>query len=261
MDFSTISAVVMDMDGVLWRGDEALPGLLQLFAMLHDRNIPFSLATNNSSKSRADYVQKLKRMGVMGVSESQVETSGTATASYLQAQYPAGTPVYVLGGAGLRQVLTEVGFTLADKDVQAVVVGLDPQLTYDRLKQAALLIRSGAAFVASNEDATYPVPEGLAPGAGSIVAALKTATDREPISMGKPNAPLFEASLRRLKTSPEKTLMIGDRLSTDILGAQRLGLRTAMMLTGVSTREDIITSGIQPDAVFEDLNALIAAWV
>jgi 4-nitrophenyl phosphatase len=244
------------MDGVLWRGDEALPGLVPFFEAVRARGLPFALATNNSSKAPADYVRKLERMGVTGVEQHQIVTSGTATASYLQAHYAAGTPIHILGGDGLRQIMTEAGFTLSDHNARAVVVGLDPHLTYDKLKRAALLIRGGADFIASNEDATIPTPEGLAPGAGSIIAALKAATEQQPIAIGKPNPPLFKAALRALNTPAERTLMIGDRLNTDIAGAKPLGLRTALVLTGVATREDIITSGVEPDGVYDDLATL-----
>jgi HAD superfamily hydrolase (TIGR01457 family) len=260
MEFSEITAIIMDMDGVLWLSDEPLPGMTAFFDFLRGRDIPFGLATNNSSKAPADYVKKLERMGVTGISEEQIVTSGTATTSYLQTEYPTGTSIHVLGGDGLRKNMTEGGFTLSDNGARVVVVGLDPQLTYDKLKRAALLIRGGAAFVASNDDLTYPTPEGLAPGAGSIVAALKASTERDPIVIGKPHAPLFEASLRILNTLPEKTLMVGDRLNTDIAGAQKLGLRTALVLTGVSTREEIAATGIQPDGVYTDLNDLMAVW-
>jgi 4-nitrophenyl phosphatase len=239
MKFADIDAIIMDMDGVLWTGDVALPGLVAFFELLKARGIAFALATNNSGKSPATYVQKLEKMGVFGVQDVQIITSGTATASYLQTRYAPGTPVHILGGDGLRQVMSEAGFTLVDADAKAVVVGLDPQLTYEKLKRAALLIRAGAEFIATNQDVTIPVPEGLAPGAGSLVAALRASTDTEPlVTIGKPGAPMFEAALRTLGTSAERTLMIGDRLNTDIEGAARLGLKTALVLTGVSTRAE-----------------------
>jgi 4-nitrophenyl phosphatase len=261
MNFSDIEAVVMDMDGVLWTGDVALPGLVPFFDLLRARNIPFALATNNSGKSPATYVQKLAKMGVLGVREDQIITSGTATASYLQTRYAPGTPVHVLGGDGLRQVMSDAGFQIVDQDARAVIVGLDPQLTYERLKRAALLIRAGAEFIATNQDRTIPVPEGLAPGAGSLVAALSAATDREPaVTIGKPGAPMFEAALRVLGTAPECTLMIGDRLNTDIEGAARVGLKTALVLTGVSTRAEAESAANPPDGIYENLLALMDSF-
>jgi 4-nitrophenyl phosphatase len=260
MNLSNIKAVVSDMDGVLWRGDEPLPGLVTLFQMLRTRGLPFVLATNNSMKAPSDYVAKLAKMGVADVREDQVITSSTTTVSYMKATYPAGSPVHVLGGDGLRRLLIEGGFKLDDKVAKAVVVGLDTNLTYDKLKRASFLLQAGADFIATNNDDSLPTPEGLAPGAGSIVAALRTASGKQPRVMGKPDAPMFEAALRLVGTSPADTLMIGDRLSTDITGAALLGFKTALVLTGVSTRADAEVNTIKPDAIYADLAALLDSW-
>jgi 4-nitrophenyl phosphatase len=256
--FSSITGVIMDMDGVLWRGDEALPGVLRWFAWIRARGLPFALATNNSMKTPADYVMKLAKFGVDGVEERQILTSGTTTLDYMRHHYAAGTAVHVLGGDGLRTLMTEAGYVVAD-DAPVVVVGLDLDLTYDKLRRASALLRGGAAFIGTNADATIPTPSGLAPGGGSIVAALRTASEVEPIIMGKPNAPMFEAALHLLGTDAAHTLMIGDRLDTDIAGGRAAGFQTALVLTGVATREKLAVSAVQPDAVFEDLDALAAA--
>lgn len=260
MAFSNITGVILDMDGVLWRGDEPLPGMVDFLEMLQARGLPFVLATNNSSKTPADYVAKLERLGVPGVAERQIVTSGMATAAYLQERAPAGTRIHVVGGGGLRQIMQGAGFVLADSNVEFVVVGIDTALTYDTLKRAALLIRQGAAFIGTNGDRTFPSPEGLVPGAGSILAALETATDQQPIIIGKPYEPMFRAALTILGTLPEDTLMIGDRLGTDIAGALHLGLVTALLLSGVTRRSELDNGDIQPDWVFDDLAALLADW-
>jgi 4-nitrophenyl phosphatase len=259
VDFSVIRAVVMDMDGVLWRGDEALPGLQAWFDFLRERRLPFALATNNSSKSPDAYVAKLARMGVNHVPESSIITSGTATAVYMQARYPAGVPVHVLGGSGLKQVIAAAGYPLVEAGARVVVAGIDFELTYEKLKRAALCIRAGADFIGTNPDVTYPSPEGLVPGAGSVIAALAAASERQPVIIGKPNAPIFEGALALLGTSADHTLMIGDRLSTDISGAQVVGLWTALVLTGVSTREEAGSLPKPPDGVYDDLPALLRA--
>ncbi|MBA3871734.1 MAG: HAD-IIA family hydrolase [Anaerolineae bacterium] len=260
MNFSDIKAVVSDMDGVLWRGDEPLPGMVTLFQMLRARNMPFVLATNNSMKAPSDYVAKLAKMGVPDVRAEQIVTSSTTTVSYMKANYPAGSPVHVLGGDGLRRLLIEGGFKLDDTAPKAVVVGLDTNLTYDKLKRASFLIQAGANFIATNQDDSIPTPEGLAPGAGSIVAALKAASGKQPLVMGKPDAPMFEAALRLVGTAASQTLMIGDRLNTDITGAALLGFKTALVLTGVSTRADAEVNDIKPDAIYADLATLLQAW-
>ncbi len=229
MHLSDINGIIMDMDGVLWRGDVALPGLADFFDFLHARKLPFILASNNSSRTRADYVAKLTKMGITRVTEAEIVTSGTATVDYVQMHYPPGSAVHVLGGDGLKAMMRAAGFSLTD-DARIVVAGIDFDLTYDKLRRAARLIRDGADFIGTNDDATFPTDDGLVPGAGSILAALKTATDRQPFMIGKPNAPMFDAALRLLGTAPQSTLMIGDRLDTDILGAQQAGLKTALVL-------------------------------
>jgi 4-nitrophenyl phosphatase len=260
MDFTTIKGVISDMDGVLWRGDEPLPGMHDLFAILDRRGIPIVLATNNSSKSQAEYVEKLSRMGVNGLAEQQIVTSGTATASYMQKNYPPGTPVYVLGGDGLRHILSRAGFSIVREQARVVVVGADFNLTYDNLKRATYLIRDGADFIGTNIDATFPMPDGLAPGAGTIIAAVATATGAMPQIIGKPGAAMFQAALEVLGTKAYETLMIGDRLNTDIEGAMQAGLKAALVLTGVTTRAELEASGAKPDGVFDGLPALLAAW-
>ncbi len=251
-----IQGVVMDMDGVVWRGDELLPGASALFNVLKQRGLPFAAATNNSAKSPTDYVHKLAHMGIEGIREDQVLTSGRVTISYLIKHYPPGTPVYVVGGDGLRQMVVRAGFDLSES-ARVVVVGVDFDLTYNKLKRATLLIRGGADFIGTNGDKTFPMPDGLVPGAGSIIAAIETATAQPPLMMGKPNRPMFDAALELLGTPAANTLMIGDRMDTDIDGAITAGLQTALVLTGVTTRAELEVSPTQPDYVFEGLPQLL----
>ncbi len=262
MKFSTIKAVVLDMDGVLWRGNEPLAGMIELFEWMRESGVPFALATNNSSTSPADYVAKLAQMGGYDVPESHIITSSTATAAYLQTRYPPGTSIFVLGMDGVRQALDSAGFDVVTDDTpaQIVVVGLDLDLVYENLKRAALHIRAGAEFIGTNGDRTLPRPEGLIPGAGSLIAALEAATDQKATLIGKPEKPMFEAALALLCQPAENTLMIGDRLDTDIAGAKAAGLQTAMVFTGVSTAQELATSAIWPDVAYEDLPALLKAW-
>lgn len=263
MKFSSIAAVITDMDGVLWRGDEPLPGIVELFDWFRESATPFALATNNSSKTPADYAAKLARMGVHNIPESSIVTSATATAAYMQTQYPAGTRLHVVGMSSLRNALEDAGFELYDdtaEPVQVVVSGVDFELTYDKLRRATFHIRAGADFVGTNPDKTFPTPEGLTPGAGSILAALATATDRQPLIIGKPGRPMFDAALALLRTPAEQTLMIGDRLDTDIDGARQVGLLTALVFTGITQPDDLTQGDSWPDAAYEDLPALLKAW-
>jgi 4-nitrophenyl phosphatase len=167
--------------------------------------------------------------------------------------------VLVVGGRGLREAVLEAGYALAeDGEAAAVVVGLDTELTYARLKAACSAIRRGARFVATNLDANLPVEGELWPGAGAIVAAIRTATGREPVSVGKPEPYPFRMALERLGTRPQETLMVGDQVATDIVGAVRLGMRTALVLTGVVTSLEEAEGGeVRPDVVARDLADLL----
>ncbi len=256
---NSIKAIISDMDGVLWRGAQALPGLTDFFDFLFGRDISFVLATNNSRNTPEDYVEKLASMGVAGIQPCNIVTSGTATAITLQAQYPAGTRVFVVGGQGLKQLLSEAGFQLVDHDAELVVCGIDFDLTYDKLKTATLLIRAGARFIGTNPDSSFPSPEGLVPGAGSILALIESASGCAPTIIGKPERGMFEAALRQAGAKPAETLMIGDRISTDIVGANALGIQTALVMTGVETEASLRASETQPDLVFAGLPELIDA--
>lgn len=254
-----IKAIVSDMDGVLWRGVQPLPGLISFFDFLHEQNLPFILATNNSRKTQDDYIHKLTGMGVSNIQQHNIITSGTATASYLQTQYPKGTKLFVVGGDGLKQMLVLAGFSLVEEDAEVVVCGIDFDLTYSKMRTATLHIRNGVPFVGTNPDTSFPSPTGLVPGAGSILALLESASDVAPTIIGKPERAMFESALRTLGTDPSETLMIGDRIGTDIQGAQAVGMKTALVLTGVETEESVKTSEIQPDVVFAGLPELIDA--
>lgn len=261
--FQTIRAVIADMDGVLWRDHDPLPGASDFFQYLYAQHIPYIFATNNSARTVAYYQEKLSGIGIPTQAE-QVITSAVATAGYLVNHYPPNSHLYVIGEVGLKTALQAEGFVLTDglrNRPAAVVVGLDRQFSYIKLNQGARYIRAGAAFIATNTDKTFPATEGLAPGAGSIVAAVATASGIDPIVIGKPGAPMFQIALERLQVDPAHTLMIGDRLDTDIEGASILGMKTALMLSGVATETDIINNKTMPDVVYDNLAALLRAYI
>jgi 4-nitrophenyl phosphatase len=257
--FSSLRAVVLDMDGVLWRANQVLPGVAEFFAFVQQHRIGFALATNNSTKTVESYVDRLNRVGVPAGPE-QVITSAVATADYVRRHYPVDTPLYIIGEIGLHETFAARGYHEDPARAEVVIVGLDMQLTYEKLKVATLRIRGGADFIGTNGDRTFPVPEGLVPGNGSLLAAVQTATDVEPVMIGKPGKFMYDVALQRLGTTPEQTLMIGDRLETDILGAQQAGLSSALVLTGVTTAEQVRGNRVQADGVFADLLALTQAW-
>jgi 4-nitrophenyl phosphatase len=252
-----ITHLIIDMDGVLYRGDEPLPRLREFFAFLRQRPIPFILATNNSSRTPQEFVGKLGGMGVE-VFPEEVLTSGQATARFLAGEYPRGTRVHVFGMPSLRQALEEEGFVLADEDVAVVVASMDRDVTYEKLKRATLLIRGGARFVATNRDPTYPSEEGLIPGTGTMIAALETASGIRPAAIGKPEPTMFQLAMAQMGARPETTATIGDRLDTDILGGQRAGLITICVLSGASGRAEAEAFG--PDFIFEDIADLLDTW-
>jgi 4-nitrophenyl phosphatase len=253
---------VLDMDGVLYRGDEPLPGLGAFVETARRRGVPFVFVTNNSMRTVAQYVAKLAEMGVT-VAPDRIITSGSAVAEYLVEHYAPGTRVYVLGMPALEQVVVnaETGFVLDTATPEVVVSGSDFTLTYEKLKIATLAIRRGAAWVATNPDTTLPVEDGLWPGAGAILAALRAATDAEPLVVGKPEPVMMQLALRRMGLPASQAIMVGDRLDTDILGGIRAGMTTALVLTGVETPTTLAKQSIRPDYVFRDLAELVErAW-
>lgn len=251
--------LIIDMDGVLWRGDKPVEGLVAFFDLLHARGIRYILATNNASKEPEQYVAKLARFGVT-VDPASVLTSGQAAAAYVAERYPPGTPVHVLGSGGLVRALEEQGLVPVEDDAPVVVVGWTQQLTWERLARAALLVRKGALFVGTNPDVTYPSERGLVPGNGATLAALQAATSVRPVVIGKPEPWLYQEALRRMDARAEATAVIGDRLDTDIAGAVRLGLRSILVLSGVTAAEELTRSAVRPDQVVADIGELAHLW-
>lgn len=259
LSFVSLQAVIFDMDGVIWRGDEAQPGVPQVFDYLTRQGLPFVFATNNSSKTPDMYVDKLAHFGIHTTPE-RIMTSAIATAHYVRRAYPQAKQAYIVGREGLIEALAAQGIHHTDQQADVVVVGFDPTLTYDKLRAASYQIQGGAPFIGANPDKSFPEPGGFAPGAGSILAALEAATGQAPYIVGKPHPPMFEAALDILNTPAAHTLMVGDRLETDIQGAITVGLRSALVLGGISTRADIETGDIQPEAIFDHLADLLAHW-
>lgn len=252
--------LIIDMDGVLWRGKRPMEGLTDFFAFLRRHEIRFVLATNNASRSRMDYVEQLARFGVT-VRPEEVLPSCDATAFYLQQIAPAGARVLVVGEQALRAALIEAGFQVIDEeDVDFVVVGLDWDLTYAKLARAARAIWNGARFIGTNPDPVWPGEDGLYPGNGATLAFLERATGVSPIVVGKPEPLMFQIAMQRMGAVPETTAVIGDQLPTDILGGKRAGLFTILVLSGATTPSMLAESPVQPDMVFADIRALTTAW-
>lgn len=253
-----IQAVILDMDGVLWKDDEPIGDLPAIFARLQARGMRVILATNNATRTPDQYVEKLEKFGVH-IDLRQVINSALTTAYVLKKAFPQGGPVYVIGEEGLVKALAAQGFAPvgADEAPIAVVAGLDRQITFEKLKRGTLLIRQGLPFYGTNPDRSFPTPYGLIPGAGAILAALETATDVRPIIAGKPSPDMYALALDILQLEAKDTLAVGDRLETDILGGQRAGCRTGLVLSGVTTLADLEAWEPRPDFVAGDLGKLV----
>ncbi|MFA5889426.1 MAG: HAD-IIA family hydrolase [Actinomycetota bacterium] len=249
-----------DLDGVVWKGDDPIPGAPETIRALRDAGKRVCFVTNNSAEVADTYVRKLDRMGA-GATASEIVSSADATAHMLDRDVPGvrGRLAFVIGGEGLRAAVASVGARLASleegSDASVVVVGIDRDLTYDKLRAATLAIRKGATFIASNADATYPYPEGLVPGAGAIVAALRTASGVEPAVAGKPDPTMLEIAAERLGGTP--ALAVGDRLDTDILAAHTAGWPCVLVLSGASGVPDLAVARVWPDFIVRRLSDLL----
>jgi len=271
--------LLVDLDGVVYRGTDPVPGVAAVLADRSSRGDDIVYVTNNSMHYRGDYVTRLAGMGAP-VSADTVVSSSRATAAYLREHDSAIRRVLAIGASGLDRELREAGYDVvmagaaatrmsqegidgvaAAGNPDAVVVGLDPTLTYLRLAAAADCVRAGAHFIATNRDPVYPTERGLRPGAGSIVAAVEATTGVVPVSIGKPAPFLLEAAAHAVGREPQEAVMIGDMLSIDVAAARGVGARSVLMLTGVTTRAqlDAAPAADRPTEVADDAAGLAAA--
>jgi 4-nitrophenyl phosphatase len=253
---------ILDIDGVLWRGARPLPGAREFLEELRRRGIPFVLATNNATATPAAVARRARGMGV-DIRREQVVTSSQATAAFLAARLDRSASVLVVGERALRSALRRAGLRPSRHSdrARAVVVGLDRAATFGRLTEAAVAIRRGALFVGTNPDKTFPGEGGLVPGNGALLAFLEAATGVSPQVVGKPEPGLFRFASERLGARPSRTVVVGDRLETDIAGGRRAGMATILVLSGVATRQDLRRSSARPDWVFAGLPDLHRALV
>jgi len=242
---------LIDMDGVIYRGKQLIPGADLFISSLIDRGIPFAFLTNNSQRTRRDVVRKLARMGIL-VEESHIFTCAMATARFLAAQKPGGTAL-VIGEGGLLAALHKNGYAIVDDDPDYVVVGEGRTFNMEIVEAAVRMILRGSKLVATNIDPNCPTAGGLRPGCGAIVAMLETATGRSAFSVGKPSPVMMRAARKELGLATGETIMIGDTMETDILGGVNLGYRTALVLTGSTRRDDLERYAYRPDLVLNSL--------
>ena len=255
-----IKALILDMDGVIWKSDAPIGDLPEIFARIRERGLKFVFATNNGTKTPEEYQQKLASLGVE-IDPSQVVTSALGVANMLAKKFTHGSKIFVIGEDGVRAALLAEGFELLSVEdapqAQAVVFGIDRSVTFQKMAEATLHIRRGIPFYATNPDKTFPTPRGEIPGAGAWISTLVTATEVEPIYAGKPFPFMMELSLERLGTQKEETLVVGDRLETDIAAGQAVGCPTAVVLSGVSTQEQAQAWKPSPTIIAESLSALV----
>jgi len=242
---------LIDMDGVIYRGHEMIPGAERFINRLRSEGIPFLFLTNNSQRTRRDVATKLVRMG-FDVEEKNIYTCAMATARFLAAQKPNGT-AYVIGEGGLLQALHSNGYSIVDHEPDYVVVGEGRTLTFEMFETAVRMITDGAKLIATNLDPNCPTPNGLRPGCGAIVALLETATATKAFSVGKPSPVMMRAARKELGLDAAHTVMIGDTMETDILGGVQMGYTTVLVLSGGTKNEDLVHFGYRPDIIVDSI--------
>ncbi|GAA1007614.1 HAD-IIA family hydrolase [Nocardiopsis tropica] len=228
---------LMDMDGVLIHEDHLIPGADAFLAELTANDTPYMVLTNNSIRTPRDLRARLLATGV-DIPERRIWTSALATAKFLQEQRPGGS-AYVVGESGLTTALHEVGYVLTENDPDYVVLGETRNYSFEAITTAIRLIERGARFIATNPDPTGPSKEGSLPATGAVAALIREATGRSPYYVGKPNSLMMRSALRALGAHSENTLMVGDRMDTDIVCGLEAGLHTILVLTGISTPESV----------------------
>jgi 4-nitrophenyl phosphatase len=255
-----IKALILDMDGVVWKADSPIGDLPSTFARIRERGLKFVFATNNGTKTPEEYRQKLADLGVE-IESWQVVTSALGIAFMLAQKYPPGTRIFMIGEDGIRVALQEKGFEVLSTEnapnAQAVVMGIDRGINFQKIAEATLLVRAGIPFYTTNTDRTFPTPRGEIPGSGAWLSVVTAATGVEPIVAGKPQPYLMELSLERLGSKKEETLIVGDRLETDIASGQAVGCPTALVLSGVSTMQQAVQWDPKPDVIAESLSDLV----
>lgn len=242
---------LIDMDGVVYRGGELIPGADQFIRRLLREDIPFLFLTNNSQRTRRDVATKVARMGIP-VNEKHVFTCAMATARYLARQKPGGT-AFVIGEGGLLNALHQNGYSVVDHSPDYVVVGEGRTVTLEMLETAVQMILDGAKLIATNLDPNCPTRNGTRPGCGATVAYLETATGSRAMSCGKPSPIMMRAARKELGLATSQTIMVGDTMETDILGGVQMGYRTILVLSGSTTQHDLDRHAYQPDLVIESI--------
>lgn len=253
---SMAKLVILDLDGVVYLGDKLIPGADKVIEKLEKNGIVVVYLTNACTRSRKGRAEKLRALGI-NAHENEIYTTSYATAKYILQKYPKSKQnVFYVGGEGLGEELREQGINTVDAEkADIVVVGLDVKLSYEKLSKAFRAIIRGADFIATNTDSTFPVEDGLLPGAGAIISFLEYSSGKKPIVLGKPNRYLLEIILKELSVNRNDAIIVGDRIETDIKLGKKGKLKTALVLSGVAKKEDLkkLKKSKQPDYVLESI--------
>ena len=250
-----IRSWLMDMDGVLVREQNAIPGAEEFLTRLRELGLPFLVLTNNSIYTPRDLTARLRRTGI-DVPEASIWTSALATAQFLDDQRPGGS-AFVIGESGLTTALHDHGYTLSERDPDYVVLGETRTYSFERITEAIRLVAAGARFIATNPDNVGPSPEGPLPATGSVAALISRATGVNPYYVGKPNPLMMRSALNAIEAHSETTAMIGDRMDTDVVAGLEAGLETILVLTGVTTAEEPERYSYRPSRVVDSVADLI----
>jgi NagD protein len=242
---------LLDMDGVLVRGSLLVPGADKFIQDLQDQGIPYLLLTNNSTYTARDLAYRLKRIG-MDIPPEKIFTSALATSRFLQSQKHGGT-VYVIGESGLTQAIHEAGFVMTEFNPDYVVIGEVRSYNMDQITAAIRFIDSGAFFIVTNSDSSGAEDGGPVPGAGALAALIRAASGREPFFIGKPNPLMMRSALNYLGAHSEDSVMVGDRMDTDIVGGVMNGMETILVLSGVTSREEVRRFPYQPTHIYDSV--------
>lgn len=254
-----IRGLIVDIDGVLSISGRPLPGVTAFADLLEVQALDAVFVTNNSTATRQEIRAHLQDIGLQ-VKLGQVLTSASATADYLAEVLPPNSSVLVVGESGLEAEIDARGFVRDGGDPEAVVIGMDRAINYQKIQRAATAIQRGAIFVACNRDPGVPREAGIAPGAGAMVGAVEATVGQSATVVGKPESRIFQQAVQRLGHAPQHCTAIGDNLAVDVEGAHRAGLRTVLLLSGISSRAQVAAAGTKPNLVYEDLQAMVSAW-
>jgi NagD protein len=248
---------LIDMDGVLVRGTQPIPGANEFLGRLQAAGAKFLVLTNNSLYTRRDLHARLTRMGLQLPPEA-IYTSALATAQFLHTQHPRGT-AYVIGEAGLTTALHEIGYIITDQQPDYVVLGETTSYSFERITQAMRMVAAGARFIATNPDVSGPTESGLVPATGAVAALISSATGIMPYFIGKPNPLIMRTALRTIDAHSEESVMVGDRMDTDIIVGTEGGLETILVLSGVTRREDVERYPYRPTHIVDSVADIVVA--